>query len=100
MKRYLQLVLLLAPLVCLLGCQSAQEALPDLLPKDGPVERLYLTHTLGGESHSQVLEGDACRELVAWIAQLDFQPVAFAQGASPGDAEGCLLYTSDAADEL
>lgn len=92
MKRYLQLVLLLAPLVCLLGCQSAQEALPDLLPKDGPVERLYLTHTLAGESHSQVLEGDACRELVAWIAQLDFQPVAFAQGASPGDAEGGEVY--------
>lgn len=92
MKRYLQLVLLLAPLVCLLGCQSAQEALPDLLPKDGPVERLYMTHTLGGASHSQVLEGDACQGLVAWIAQLEFQPVAFAQGASPGDAEGGEVY--------
>ena len=53
MKRYLQLVLLLAPLVCLLGCQSAQEALPDLLPKDAPVERLYMTHTLGGASYAR-----------------------------------------------
>ena len=38
MKRYFQLVLLLAPLVCLLGCQSAQEALPDLLPKIAQLE--------------------------------------------------------------
>lgn len=94
MKRYLQLVLLLAPLVCLLGCQSAQEALPDLLPKDGPVERLYMTHTLAGASHSQVLEGDACQGLVAWIAQLEFQPVSFEAGASPGDAEGGESTTS------
>ena len=58
-----------------------------------------MTHTLAGESHSQVLEGDACQGLVAWIAQLEFQPVAFAQGASPGDAEGGEVYgiTGDAA---
>lgn len=92
MNGLFRLALVLAGLLLLPGCQNPSEELPALLPTDGPVERLYITHFRSGGSHSWVLEGDACQEFTAWIAQLEFQPVAFEEGASPGDSEGGEVY--------
>lgn len=94
MRSYRQLVGALALAVALLlpGCQGPSQELPALLPGDGPIERLSITHSLAGSTVAWVLEGDECQGMTAWIAQLEFQPAAFEAGASPGDSEGGEVY--------
>ena len=96
MKRKTAALLAVLWALALAGCRAASER-PAALSLDGAanVEVLY---DGAGHSAGRIVEGEELGALRAWAGGLDCAPASFAEGETPGDAEGGEVYTFTPAD--
>ena len=84
MKRLLAVMLLLPLFLC--ACAAGSVAL-DSVPETVAVEHMFC-----GQIEAFSLEGEERDAFYDWAASLRLVPKQFAEGSSPGDAEGGEVY--------